>query len=386
MDTNLTIVVGGQIASVPFQGGATWAVLQYILGLQELGYNVYFMEHIPGSVLTPVGTDLAHSRNALYFNGVMENFGLGDSSALCDPQQRQSVGLDYTRIVEITSKADVMINLSGDLPVEPLLKRVPIRLYLDLDPLFTQLWNDVEKIDMHFADHTHFATIGMNVGSNVCTLPTGGLDWIKTWQPVVLSHWPVSNRLSWDAATTVANWRSYGALFYRGTFYGQKVHSWRTFIGLPLRSRWKFMPALSIDPREIEDINLLVKNGWQLVDPHDVAATPERYQDFIQGSKAELAIAKSGYVASHCGWFSERSECYLASGKPVVAQTTGFEQYLPCGKGLIAFNSNEQVLEALAMIESDYRLHCHIARQVAEEFFDSRRVLPRLLAQVGVAG
>jgi hypothetical protein len=155
---------------------------------------------------------------------------------------------------------------------------------------------------------------------------------------------------------------------------------------LPLLSRRRFIAALSIHSRETDDLNQLVENGWELVDPRRVAGTPQLYQQFIQNSRAELAIVKSGYSASNCGWFSERSECYLASAKPVVAQMTGFERYLPCGKGVFAFSSNDQVLEALARIESDYEFHCRAARHVAEEFFDSRRVLTRLLAQVGAVG
>jgi hypothetical protein len=384
MNTTLTIVLGGQVASVPYQGGATWAVLQYLLGLQELGHRVYFVERIPETCLVPPGTSLTHSHNSQYFRQVTEDFDLRDSSALIDSRREQAVGLDFAAVREIGRRADVLINLSGYLPIEPWFQTVPVRLYVDLDPLFTQFWSDVERIEMHFEGHTHFATIGMAVGSNGCAAPAGDREWIKTWQPVVLTRWPVTDCLTWDAATTVANWRSYGSVQHGGDFYGQKVHSWRQLMNLPLRSRWRFVAALSIDPQETEDLGLLLANRWELVDPRKVAATPQLYQQFIQCSKAELAIAKSGYVKSRCGWFSERSACYLASGKPVVAQATGFEQYLPCGKGVFAFTSGEQALEALAAIDKDYTVQCRAARCIAEEFFDSGKVLTRLLAQVGV--
>ena len=386
MAKNLTIVIGGQIASIPFQGGATWAVLQYVLGLRELGHQVYFVEQVPDQFLAPPGTDLTHSRNALYFRSVVHDFSLGNSSALVNFHRREAVGMEYSSVLGIARRADLLINLSGHLPAEPWFHLVPIRVYLDLDPLFTQLWKEVEQIDMHFAGHTHFATVGMAVGSANCLVPTCGLQWIRTWQPIVLSRWPSSNRVSRNAATTVANWRSYGSLHHEGVFYGQKVHSWRAFMNLPLLSNWRFAAALSIDPTEADDLAALRRNRWELIDPEEVVSTPQQYWEFIQGSMAELAIVKSGYAVSRCGWFSERSECYTASGKPVVAQATGFEQYLPCGKGVFAFADSEQAVEALKAIEADYSLHSRAARTIAEEFFDSRKVLERLLAQVGVAG
>jgi hypothetical protein len=238
---------------------------------------------------------------------------------------------------------------------------------------------------MRFAGHTHFVTIGQNIGRPDCPVPTCGLPWITTPQPVVLAHWPVADAVRHDALTTVGNWRGYGSVEHRGVFYGQKAHSLRPFIALPTRTREKFLLALAIHAGEAKDLAALKANGWGLIDPAEVAATPAAYQCFIQGSKAEFGIAKSGYVASRCGWFSDRSLCYLASGRPVLAQETGFSRFLPTGEALFAFETVEDVLAAVESLNADYARHAKAARAIAEEHFDSDKVLTRLLHKIGVA-
>src|SRR5262249_28519725 len=157
-------------------------------------------------------------------------------------------------------------------------------------------------------------TVGLAVGEADCVVPTCGLPWITTLQPVVLEHWPPAEAVVYDALTTAGNWRAYGAVDYQGVFYGQEAHAPRPLITLRTRTDEKFMLALAIHPGEEKDLAALASNGWQLLDPNQVANTADRYQQFIRGSKAEFGIAKSGYVASRCGWFSDRSLCYLASG------------------------------------------------------------------------
>jgi hypothetical protein len=189
----------------------------------------------------------------------------------------------------------------------------------------------------------------------------------------------------WDAFTTVANWRGYGSIEHDGVRYGQKAHSLRRLIDLPRLTRERFTLALSIHPQEVKDIEALTSHGWQRVDPAEVAGTPDRYQQFVQGSRGEFGLAKSGYVASRCGWFSDRSACYLASGRPVVAQDTGFSRHLPTGKGLLAFENAQQAAAAVEAVGRDYGRHCLAARALAEEYFDSDKVLGRLLRRIGVA-
>ncbi|HEY1381199.1 MAG TPA: hypothetical protein VGF55_30645 [Gemmataceae bacterium] len=381
MTGRLTILVTGMIAAVPRQGGWVWAVLQYLLGLRRLGHDVWFVEPIGDKALRPAGAALAESDTAADFRRLLAGSGLGATSALLLTGTRQTVGVPYDELLRAAGRADLLLNISG-LPCDlALAERVPVRVYLDLDPAFTQLWH-AQGIDMRLAGHTHFVTIGQAIGQPDCPVPTCGLPWIPTPQPVVLEHWPVAGAVTRDALTTVANWRGYGSVEHDGVFYGQKAHSLRPLIDLPTRTRERFELALAIHPGETKDLAALAANGWVLLDPAEAAGTPEQYRRFVQGSKAEFGIAKSGYVASRCGWFSDRSLCYLASGRPVIAQETGFGQILPTGDGLFAFTTADDVLAAIDALNADYPRHARAARAIAEAHFDSDVVLARLLDRI----
>lgn len=379
----LTILFSGMMAGDPYQGGATWAVLQYLLGFRRLGHEVFFVEPVKPGAIRPECQSLAGSPIAAYFRRVTEEFGLGGCAALL-AEDGETVGLGYQELIEIARRADVLVNVSGMLTDEGLLKFIPVRVYLDLDPAFIQLWQETQGIDMRFAGHNRFVTVGLALGTPDCVVPTCGLDWVTTTQPVVLEHWPVAGPITHDALTTVGNWRGYGSIEYEGVFYGQKVHSWRPLIHLPQLTPDLFSPALAIHPGETNDLAALHENGWCLLDPARVAATPDEYRGFIRGSKAEFGVAKSGYVASRCGWFSDRSACYLASGRPVIAQETGFSGFLPTGGGLFAFETPDDVLAAIAAINGDYPRHCRAARGIAEQFFDSDKVLSTLLDRLAL--
>jgi hypothetical protein len=379
-----TILVSGMIAADPWQGGATWAVLQYVLGLRELGHLVCLLEPIAPKALRPESGAMEDSDNARYFNRVMRQFELQEHAALLLSGTRETIGLSYDRLEEIAQRADVLINISGMLRDQDLVQAIPIRVYLDLDPTFNQLWQAVEGIDMRFAGHTHFATVGQNIGHPECVVPTGGKQWVPVLQPVVLERWPVADSIRHNALTTIANWRGYGSICHGGVIYGQKAHSLRPLFGLPKSTPEQFLLALAIHPNETADLTALKNNGWILLDPAAVASTPESYQQFIQDSKGELGIAKSGYVLSNCGWFSDRSVCYLASGRPVIAQETGFSRYLPTGEGLFAFRSQGDVLQAIDAVNSDYSKQCRKARDIAQEYFASDKVLKQLLRKLGL--
>jgi hypothetical protein len=275
---------------------------------------------------------------------------------------------------------DVVLNTSGILPPESI-AAIPVRVYLDLDPGFNQLWH-ADGIDRHFEGHTHFVTVGQAIGDRSCPVPTFDLDWIGTLPPVVLDQWPVANGVETNALTTVANFRSYGSISKNGVMYGQKVHSLRTVINLPRRVGERFVVAMRVHADEQADLAALQANGWDLVDPCEVAATPEAYRRFVQGSLAEIGIAKSGYVVSQCGWFSDRSACYLASGRPVIAQDTGFCRFLPIGRGLIAFGTEDEAAAAIEGLRGNYAKHARAARAIAQEFLDSDVVLSSLLQRI----
>ena len=371
----LSIVLGGMLAGVPRQGGASWAVLQYLLGLRRLGHDVLLLEPVDAG---PGG--LPGSPAATYFDSVVGCFGLRGSAALIDAGGGRPYGLDQAAVARFCARADLLLNLSGVLDDDDLLGAIGVRAFVDLDPGFTQLWEAVEGIDMGFGRHNRFVTVGRSVGAPDCAVPTCGRRWITTPQPVVLEHWPVAEETVSERLTTVGHWRAYGSIEHGGVHYGQKAHSLRPLIDLPGRLGVALEPALAIHPEETRDLAALTEAGWRLLDPDAAAGTPARYRSFVRGSWAEFGLAKAGYVAAGCGWFSDRSVCYLASGRPVIAQDTGFGAHLPTGTGLLAFDDADDVVAAVDSLRSDYGRHRRAAREIAESVFDSDRVLGELLA------
>jgi hypothetical protein len=369
------IVVSGMIASDPNQGGASWAVLQYVLGLRRLGHHVTLVEPVDELTMERVSS----------FKATTTRFGLTQAASLLQSHSRATAGSSFEHVLDECSRADLLINVSGMLRAEELVESIPVRVYLDLDPAFNQLWATADGIDVGFANHTHFVTVGQRVGTAGCEVPTCGRKWIHSLPPVVLERWPYAAKTRHRAFTTVGNWRAYGSIEVGGRRYGQKAHSMRRLMQIPSSSAHHFAVALSIHPDEESDLAALRANGWRLLDPATAAGTTSAYRGFIQTSFAEIGIAKSGYVDSNCGWFSDRSACYLASGRPVLAQDTGFSVSIPTGNGLLAFRDVDEACEAADIVCSRYEHHRRAARQVAEEFFDSDLVLGRILEEVGAA-
>jgi glycosyltransferase involved in cell wall biosynthesis len=238
---------------------------------------------------------------------------------------------------------------------------------------------------MHFAGHHRFFTLGQALATPWCAVPTCGIDWIPTLPPVVLSEWPVANVTPRYSFTTLGNWRSDGAVTAGGVHYGQQAHALRALLELPARVRvaGALEPALAINPSELEDLTDLQGHGWRLLHPAGVAPDPDSYRAFVAASAAEIGMAKSGYVTSRCGWFSHRSACYLASGRPVVATDTGWGIFIPSGEGLLAFADVPGAAAGIEEVLSDYQRHRKAARALAEDVFCARSVLNRLLLLAG---
>jgi hypothetical protein len=368
----MRVLVSGMVAGEPGQGGAAWAVLQYVLGLRRLGHEIVLVE--------PVAT--IEPQSLAYLQAVAASFGL-DEVALVGADG-ESAPSARQRLVDLARDADLLLNVSGMLADPELLEPIPVRAYLDLDPFFNQQWR-LQGADMRFDGHTHFVTIAAAIGEPGCKVPDLGLKWITTLPPVVLEHWPRADEPPTLPFTSVGHWRSYGPIELDGRRYGLRAHSLRELIELPERTRGEFALALGIHPDESEDLEALARHGWRLLDPAEVAATPDRYRDFVRASGAELGVAKEGYVLSRSGWFSDRSACYLASGRPVVAQDTGFGRALPSGEGLLAFGDVEEAAAAVESVISRPTEHAAAARGIAEELLDSDRVLGRLLEALGAA-
>lgn len=371
MTSRLRIVVAGMLAGVPRQGGATWAVLQYVLGLRRLGHDVVVIEEVGGERFAAA---------APRFAALVDEFALGPHAALLDRTSGATAGTPRPDLLRAVTGADLLLNISGTLTDEHLLSRVGRRAFVDLDPAFTQLWDVAEGVDMGLHRHDRFVTIGRAIGTTACTVPTCGRTWLTTPQPIVLEHWPLADAVVHEGMTTVGHWRAYGSIHHEGVHYGQKAHALRPLIDLPERVDGPFSLALGIHPDEHNDLAALRRHGWQLVDPDAVAGTARDYRAFVQGSWAEFGVAKLGYVVSRCGWFSDRSLCYLASGRPVLAQDTGFADWLPTGEGVLAFTTADDVVAAVEEVRAHYPRHRIAARALAEDIFDSDRVLTQLLA------
>jgi hypothetical protein len=373
-------IVSGTVAGNLGQGGAAWAVLQYVLGLQALGYEVMLIEPLRSTPEAPLRSTPA----AVYFDHIVSRFGLRGHACVLRTATAEVHGLDRDEYDRIIRRADILLNIAGMLPLEPPLDSIPVRAYLDLDPGFNQFWQTVYGIDMGFAGHTHHVTVGLCVGQPDCLVPTCDVSWIPTLPPIDLRYWPVAPTLRIDALTTVGNWRSYGPIEVEGVHYGQKAHSVRALLPLGRRSPKRLHVALAIHPAEVRDHAALAAAGWCVADPAVVASTPDDYHDFIGGSWGELGIAKAGYVAARTGWFSDRSAGYLASGRPVIAQDTGFSNFLPTDAGLVAFDDVASAVDCITRVAGDYEFHRRAARRFAECHLDARRVLSQLLCRLGV--
>jgi hypothetical protein len=242
------------------------------------------------------------------------------------------------------------------------------------------MWHATGDRGSRLAGHDVYFTIAENIGTTGCTVPTCGIDWQRIRPPVVLAGWPAATAGTDWKFTTVASWRGpFGPIRYAGKTYGLKVHEFRKFIDLPRLTGQKFELALNIYPGDDKDRQALVKHGWQLVDPLAAAGDPAAFQHYVQDSGAEFSAAQGIYVETGSGWFSDRTACYLASGKPALVQDTGLSRNYPVGEGLLTFRTLSQAMAGAQQIASDYERHSRAARQLAEEFFDSDRVLAQLV-------
>lgn len=387
------IVVAGSLARKPLRGGHTWVLLQYVLGLKRLGWEVLFLDRLEaGACVDGEGRSVppADSLNVRYFLDVMRRFGLEPSCALLldgdgGPAGNTTfVGLSREETISRLREAELLLDVMGYLDDEELLAAARRRVFLDIDPGFGQMWRELGWADV-FAGHDDLVTIGANIGRDDCAIPDCGRDWITTSQPIVLDLWP-ARPPSDGPFTSVGSWRGrYAPIEYAGETYGLRVHEFRKFAELPARSGVPFELALDIDDAESRDRELLETSGWRLVDPLEVAASPGAYQDYIARSGAEFMVAKDLYVRSRSGWFSDRSICYLASGRPAIVQDTGLDGLYPTGEGLILFRTLDEACAAVEEVSRDRRRHAAAARRVAEECFDSDRVLGSLLDRLGVA-
>jgi hypothetical protein len=386
-----TVVLAGSLAQRWGKGGHAWVFLQYLLGFRRLGWDVFFLDALEPEMCTdrdgrPCGVEV--SANLRYLEEVMEGFGLGDRFALLYDGGSRVLGRSRKDVVALVEGAACLVNVMGFLEDEEILAAAPLRVFLDIDPGFGQMWRDLALADV-FQGHDAHVTIGENLGQPECLIPDCGIEWITTPQPVVRSHWDAE---SWGlprmegSFSSVVSWRGpFAPIEHRGRVYGLRVHEFRDFLPLPRLTGERFELALEIDPADEADRSRLAGSGWTLLDPRVTAGDPWKYRDFIHRSAAEFLVAKNLYVDTRSGWISDRSLCYLASGRPVLAQDTGLSDRYPVGEGLLLFRDLDEAKAGVERIRRDYPLHARAARDLAAEYFDSDRVLGHLLARLGVA-
>lgn len=367
------IVIGGALANKAGSGGEAWVRLSYVLGFRRLGFDVHFVEQ--------VASDHYSDEMGAYFDEVVARFGLAASASLIDEHGEPLRGAGQAGLLGLAAEAELLVNVSGNLSWQPLLERFRRKAYVDLDPGFTQSWHADGAARLE--GHDFYFTIGENIGEPGCMVPTDGIAWRPTRPPVVLEQWPVAAGEQPERFTTVANWRGFGPIELDGRRLGLKAHEFRKLAELPERAHGIFELALNIHPADERDRLLLEDHGWRLVDP-STAATPDGFRRYVQGSGAEFSVAQGVYVETDCGWFSDRTTRYLASGKPALVQDTGFSRNLPLGEGLLAFRTFEDAVAGAEAIASDYERHSCAARAIAEQHFDSDKVLGRLLGEVGI--
>ncbi len=384
--SKLRIVVLGYIVRGPL-GGLVWHHLQYLIGLQKMGHEVFFLEdsddypscYRPG--LFELTTDASYGLK--FISDISGQYIPGIKWAYYDAHRLQWHGSTREETVSFCRSADILLNLSGSNPLREWVLKIPQRVFIDTDPVFTQIRHLTDAGAATLANqHNCFFSFGENFGRQNCSMPDDNLKWKHTRQPVVSEIWqasPGNPKAKW---TTVMQWDSYQKREYNGKIYGMKSSSFDPFFELPLLINESFEIAMGGATAPKDKIS---SRGWIIKDPLAVTKTPETYKDYIRSSKGEWSVAKQGYVAAGSGWFSERSCCYLASGRPVVIQDTGFSAFLETGRGLLCFTNTKEAVAAINEINSNYPVHCNSARDIAEEYFGYRKVLNNLIEKTFTA-
>ena len=387
------IVVSSAIANKPHNGGNARMVLNWIEGLTRLGADVFFLEQIRSdSLVDSEGTPsrLNGSVNRDYFDRILRHLRSQSRAALiCDPagtlEGATIHGATAAELHDLARDADLLINISGHLSADALKRKFRRKVYVDLDPGYTQLWHLDGSGAARLEGHHAYFTVGQRIGTSGCTIPTGGLHWRPFRQPIVLDTCRPTPSPSADRFTTVASWRgAYAPVTYEGETYRVKAHEFRKIADLPRLTSGEFEVALDIHPGDVKDLTALQAHGWRVVNPRRVADTPEEYSNYIDESSAECSAAQGMYVQTRSGWFSDRTARYLAAGKPALVQDTGFPEP-ERGEGLVVFDTLASAARGAERIARDYRAHSEAARWIAERYFNSHTELARIMDAGGIA-
>jgi len=359
------------------RGGHVAFVLQWLIGLERLGHEVLFV-NLTETEPTPMAVQS--------FVNTCDTMWHLKRSALVDTRNHCVLaGMSYSDLQSFadSSAAIITVALTGECEPPPPLERVRPRIFVDQDPGYTQIWTESHGTSPIIGHHDVYFTIGANVGTTRSSLPTCGLQWHHTWNPILIDWWPLKSEISRDRFTTIADWWGQPYLEFEGQVLGPKREEFLKFLAIPHECNQVVELALEI-PVGDKDLDLLRAHGWRVTSPEEVASV-SGYRNWVAGSLGEFSCAKGVYVGTRSGWFSDRSAAYLAAGRPVILQDTGFSDVIPTGKGLFAFGSIEEAIEAIHRVRREYEHHSTAAHNLAETFFDSGVVLSEILRKATIS-
>ena len=385
------IVLLGMMSQMPVAGNV-WLVLQYLLGFQRLGYDVFYVEAhgCTPRELMRCKEDDGWVAAAAFIDRILRRFDLGDRWAYHAVQQDgRCFGMSKARLERLYRSADLIINLHGGTRPLPEHYATGRLVYLSTDPVDVEieLYDNVQGTIDFLAPHCAFFTWGLSYGNPDCRLPVSDRFLFRpSLPPVLLDLWRRPPGEAGDTFTTIGNWRQlHREVRFQGEVYTwSKHHEFLKLLDLPARAGRRFELALA--SYDDTDRQLLEGHGWRVRPALEVSADLDAYRRYLAESRGEFTVAKDQNVRLRSGWFSERSAQYLATGRPVITQETGFSNVLPTGEGLFAFSTMDEIVEAIGNIDSAFERHSRMAAEIAGDFFDYQVVLPKLLAEVGLPG
>ena len=382
------LIVSGILFWYPL-AGVTYQFLHYLIGLRRLGYDPYYIEDSGRWVYDPRLNDISEdaSGNITTVLPILQAHGFGDRWAFRGRYEGgRCYGMTEQQILQLYREADAFLNVTGAQEIYEEHLACPRRIYVESDPFASQV--KVAQGDKTMlatlAAHDTLFSFGENLGAPDCDVPVERFRWLPTRQPVIMDLWDHSFKAEAAPYTTITTWHNKNKnIVYRGdTYYWTKDREFEKFLDLPRYRQVPFELAAGVDA-EVQ--RLLRTHGWRQVDSVAVSKDIELYRTYIQRSRGEFTVARDQYVRPHTGWFSDRSVCYLAAGRPVITQETGFNKFLPTGKGLFGFQTMEDILTAVDTIERDYPGNCRVAREIAAEYFAAEKVLGKLLRDAELA-
>lgn len=362
-------------------------VMAYVLGFHKLGHEVFYMEHVgAGHCTDSLGQRVPFDKwdGRLHFEAVARSYGIWPRCCLIYQKGKATHGMSFAEAVKVAKRCDLLVTRSGIMKAPEILENPRCRVYFDGNPGDTQVFLEQSGGDYQALDrYDHLFTLGLNINTVACSIPKGKRQWHPSVRPVILSMWTPLRDPGHKRFTTISTWKGRDTHQWQGRSSGEKADNWFRFINLPKRTGQELEIALRIEStKDQSDGEKFIQNGWRLTDPRRLQSL-EDYRNYIRQSRAEFSVAHNIYVESSSGWFSDRSALYLASGKPVLVQSTGIENYLPTGKGLLTFTTMDEAIAGIEEINRNYPVHCRAAREIAEEYFDSDKVLTKILNQIG---